>query len=95
VKRPSLAILMLTVGLVNPIVAQNPRLDELANLPFREDYPTTETAQRLTDELLFERAVQSYVWGPGSDVEPRSIAPGASHLLPFRQRGSPSRRVAR
>ena len=32
------------------------------NLPFRQDYPTEQTARLLTDELLFERGVQSYLW---------------------------------
>jgi hypothetical protein len=36
--------------------------DQLANLPFRENRPTQETAQTLRDELLFQRATQSYLW---------------------------------
>jgi hypothetical protein len=43
-------------------VAQTSRFDELANLPFVEDRPTKETAQTLRDELLFERATQTYLW---------------------------------
>lgn len=42
--------------------AQTNRFEELGNLPFVTDYPTGETAQRLNDELLFERGVQSYLW---------------------------------
>jgi hypothetical protein len=42
--------------------AQSNRFEELGNLPFATDYPTEETAQRLQDELLFERGVQSYLW---------------------------------
>src|SRR5215813_2493728 len=42
--------------------AQANRFEELGNLPFSTDYPTEETAQRLHDELLFERGVQSYLW---------------------------------
>jgi hypothetical protein len=34
----------------------------LADLPFTQDYPAAETARRLSDELLFERGVQSYLW---------------------------------
>ncbi len=49
-------------GLASPSLAQNARWNELANLPFQQDYPTEETARRLTDELLFERGVQSYLW---------------------------------
>jgi hypothetical protein len=36
--------------------------DQLANLPFKENRPTKETAQTLRDELLFQRATQSYLW---------------------------------
>jgi hypothetical protein len=36
------------------------RFDELANLPFTENRPTKETAQTLRDELLFQRATQTY-----------------------------------
>jgi hypothetical protein len=36
----------------------------LRSLPayFSEGRPTTETAQTLRDELLFQRATQTYVW---------------------------------
>ena len=61
-KRTALASLILTFALVSPTLAQEARWDDLANLPFRQDYPTEETARRLTDELLFERGVQSYLW---------------------------------
>jgi hypothetical protein len=42
--------------------AQASRFDELANLPFEENRPTNVTAQTLRDELLFERATQTYLW---------------------------------
>ena len=38
------------------------RFDELANLPFSENRPTAETAKTLHDELLFQRATQTYLW---------------------------------
>ena len=38
------------------------RFDTLASLPFRENRPTEETAQTLRDELLFQRATQTYLW---------------------------------
>ena len=38
------------------------RFDELVNLPFAEGRPTKETAQTLRDELLFQRATQTYLW---------------------------------
>jgi len=49
-------------GLATQAVAQNTRFDELANLPFAENRPTKETAQTLRDELLFQRATQTYLW---------------------------------
>src|SRR5262245_51954978 len=36
--------------------------DTLADLPFAENRPTMETAQTLRDELLFQRATQTYLW---------------------------------
>jgi len=38
------------------------RFDELANLPLKQNRPTPETAQTLRDELLFQRATQTYLW---------------------------------
>jgi hypothetical protein len=38
------------------------RFDQLASMPFSENRPTKETAQALGDELLFERATQTYLW---------------------------------
>ena len=61
-KLSALASLVLVLGLASPSLAQNARWDELANLPFQQDYPTEQTAQRLMDELLFQRGVQSYLW---------------------------------
>ena len=42
--------------------AQSLRHDELANSPMFENRPTPETTQRLKDELLFQRATQTYLW---------------------------------
>lgn len=35
---------------------------EIANLPFVEKRPTAETARTLRDELLYQRATQTYLW---------------------------------
>jgi hypothetical protein len=43
-------------------LAQETSFDKLANLPFSEGRPTKETAQTLRDELLFQRATQTYLW---------------------------------
>jgi hypothetical protein len=45
-----------------PATSQSSRFDELANLPFDQNRPTKETAKTLSDELLFERATQTYLW---------------------------------
>jgi hypothetical protein len=62
VKLNALALFVFVLGLASPALAQDARWKELADLPFQQDYPTDETAKRLTDELLFERGVQSYLW---------------------------------
>lgn len=49
-------------GLTTQALAQETRFDKLANLPFKENRPTKETAQKLRDELLFQRATQTYLW---------------------------------
>jgi hypothetical protein len=45
-----------------PAVAQISRFNQLANLPFANDRPTAETTKTLSDELLFQRATQTYLW---------------------------------
>jgi hypothetical protein len=42
--------------------AQQANWDALRQLPFRENYPTKETADRLHDEMLFHRATQVAGW---------------------------------
>ncbi len=48
--------------IIQPALGQNPWWDELASLPFPENYPTTYSSQVLLDELTFQRAVQVYLW---------------------------------
>jgi hypothetical protein len=38
------------------------RFEQLSNLPFAENRPAADTAQTLQDELLFQRATQTYLW---------------------------------
>ncbi|WP_232231931.1 DUF1254 domain-containing protein [Burkholderia sp. WSM2230] len=38
------------------------RRESLASLPFKEGYPTKDEASILSDELLFQRATQVYLW---------------------------------
>jgi len=56
-----LAVLAMN-GLPTPALAQETQFDKLANLPFSEGRPTKQTAQLLRDELLFQRATQTYLW---------------------------------
>jgi len=51
--------LVLTSGLAR---AQTSRFDALANTPFEENRPTADSAALLRDELLFQRATQTYLW---------------------------------
>ena len=53
----------LAVGSVNsPVFGQNERWNELRNLPFRENYPTQDSTERLYDEMLFHRSTQVLQW---------------------------------
>jgi len=54
-------ICAVTVATVATAQAQS-QFDKLANAPFEENRPTKETAQTLRDELLFQRATQTYLW---------------------------------
>ena len=47
---------------VNYVRAENAHWEELANLPFPENYPTQEAADILYDEMLFQRAAQLVTW---------------------------------
>ena len=42
--------------------AQEASFNKLADLPFTQGRPTQEAAQILRDELLFQRATQTYLW---------------------------------
>jgi hypothetical protein len=56
------AILLATVGFATSAQAQTSRYDALADGAMVENRPTPETASRLKDELLFQRATQTYLW---------------------------------
>jgi hypothetical protein len=57
-----LAALSLSAVLAVPLVVQISRYEELANLPFKDGYLSKEGIAALKDELVFQRAVQSYIW---------------------------------
>jgi hypothetical protein len=42
--------------------AQTDRYEGLANSPMAENRPTSDTGRLLNDELLFQRATQTYLW---------------------------------
>jgi hypothetical protein len=46
----------------SPAMADTTRFDALANAPFAENRPTATTTRVLKDELLFQRATQTYLW---------------------------------
>lgn len=50
------------LALYGTAFAQSERYDELANLPLDHNRATAETARALQDELLFQRASQTYLW---------------------------------
>lgn len=52
----------LTIGLLGSASADEARFGALANLPFKQNRPTGETARTLMDELAFHRATQAYLW---------------------------------
>ena len=56
--------LLLAVGLALSALAaaEADRFGRLANLPMKENRPTAETARTLKEELVFQRASQTYLW---------------------------------
>ncbi|MDW9568439.1 DUF1254 domain-containing protein [Sinorhizobium meliloti] len=52
----------LSLAPLSAAFADQSRFDSIANLPFEKNRPTAETAQTLKDELLFQRATQTYLW---------------------------------
>ena len=57
-----LIALLAAVSVVFPARAQSDRYEALANSPMAENRPTPEMAKLLKDELLFQRATQTYLW---------------------------------
>jgi len=56
------AFLLATSSGLSLAHAQTSRYDALANSAMVENRPTPETAKLLKDELLFQRATQTYLW---------------------------------
>lgn len=88
------AQLLVSVALVAVFVhagsasAQVARFEALSSLPFSENHPTPETARTLRDELLFQRATQTYLWALplintlGMKVGSEKVFGAGSHVLP-------------
>ena len=57
-----LASALICAATVANAQAQTSRFDALANTPFEENRPTADSAALLRDELLFQRATQTYLW---------------------------------
>src|SRR5215470_2969091 len=62
--RPMLwtALVFATIALSMRAGAQTDRYDALANSPMAENRPSADAAKVLKDELLFQRATQTYLW---------------------------------
>ncbi|MEM5429304.1 hypothetical protein [Cupriavidus oxalaticus] len=56
------ALSAMQVTLANSALAQASRFDALAKQPFKQNRPTEKAAETLKDELLFQRATQTYLW---------------------------------
>src|SRR5262245_24979322 len=56
------AIVIAAIGFITCANAQSERYNDLANAPFSENRPTPEAIKKLKDELLFQRAAQTYLW---------------------------------
>ena len=61
-KAALIATMVAFIGLPVAVHAQIDRFDSLANSPMAENRPTPATAKLLRDELLFQRATQTYLW---------------------------------
>jgi hypothetical protein len=76
-------------GLTPQAFAQEDSFDRLANIPFKDGRPTKETAQTLRDELLFQRATQTYLWAMplintlGMQVGPEKTFGAGYNVLPI------------
>jgi len=61
-KYSHLVVAALIGGLAVTGAQAQSQFDKFANAPFKENRPTKETVQTLRDELLFQRATQTYLW---------------------------------
>src|SRR5689334_21195438 len=84
-----IAVLTASLAFPGAAFAQTSHFNELANLPFAEGRPTKETAQTLRDELLFQRATQTYLWAHpllntlGTQVGSEKVFGAGYNVLPI------------
>src|SRR5262245_13384774 len=57
-----ITVLTLCFAMTEIAYAQADRFDALSKLPFEQNRPTEQTARTLKEELLFQRATQTYLW---------------------------------
>ena len=57
-----LAAVACSVSFTVPAFGQSKHWEELQDLPFRENYPTADSTERLYDEMLFHRSTQVLQW---------------------------------
>jgi hypothetical protein len=84
-KRMMIASLALTVTFTTAAFAEETGYNDLADLPFQRDYPTAETAQRLTDELLFEDPFLALVPGKEREAAKQATDCRTEKASPLRQ----------
>src|SRR5262245_42027222 len=55
-------LLATALTVASPAAAQSDRHDAMANQPFTEGFLSKDAIAELKDELVFQRAVQAYLW---------------------------------
>ncbi|MGR9585286.1 DUF1254 domain-containing protein [Pandoraea sputorum] len=58
----AITAVMLCLATAGHAQTSNSRYQSLADLPFERDYPSASTSRTLQDELIFQRATQTYLW---------------------------------
>lgn len=60
----AMCVASLSIGatMIAPSQADTDRFESLANSPFKQNRPTPGTAKTLAEELVFQRATQTYLW---------------------------------
>jgi hypothetical protein len=92
IARTSLLLLVSATSLATSALAQPARFEALANSAMAENRPTSDSAAVLRDELLFQRATQSYLWALplintlGMKIGSEATFGAGYHVLPIWKR---------